>query len=654
MHLRTKCILICLGLCLLSGRVVGQDERTLCNMETAERLFEEEKFSTAIHSYECLLQKEVETACLIKIYYKLGKAYTYLSSYQTAKLNFNWALNLLEKEKDSNLEAKIYSGIAFAHSKLGDFQKAYDHEIIALKIAEQEKSNNNITRSYYHLGSYAQSIGNYQEALQNYLRVKDRLKDTTSNYYATLLGGIGSVYTKIGDLDKSIAYLERSAQLSVQNDWPTLLAYALGNIGEAHAKAGNFEIAVDYIGNAIDRKLELGDQTGVVDSKLQLGYLWMDQKRYARAESIFLEAIQEAEALDAKKKLLECFKALKELFSINGQFEKAFLYLDEYTKLKEVILNEDILKLIEEHNLMNETAEKDAEIRRLKDIQAERDENYRLKMIIAVSCVFLLGAFMILGYRINRSLTRKNEALAAFGKQLKQKNIELEHFAHIASHDLKEPLRTITSFTGLLGRNYVQQLDDKAQVYMDFIHKSVIHMRTLLDDLLSYARVDNTGVAAEKIGSKKLLDRALDNLNAQIEKKEAEIHIKTNSFPELEIVPSQMVQLFQNLIGNALKFSNGERPVVEVDCVPNTKGACRFSVKDNGIGIEPEHQQKIFEMFSRLHHEEAFKGSGIGLATCKKIVDRYGGRIWVESELGRGATFYFTLPNAQNEKSRTV
>lgn len=654
MHLRTKYILICLGLCLLSARAVGQDEKTLCTMEAAERLFDDEKFSAAIHAYECLLQKEVETACLIKIYYKLGKAYTYLSSYRTAKLNFNWALNLLEKENDTNLEAKIYSGIAFAHSKLGNFQEAYDYENKALKIAEQENSNNNITRSYYHLGSYAQSIGNYPEALQNYLRVKELLKDTASNYYATLLGGIGSVYTKIGDLDKSVDYLERSARLSVQNEWLTLLAYALGNLGEAHAKAGNFEIAVNYIGSAINRKQELGDLTGVVDSKLQLGYLWMDQKRYARAESIFLEAVQEAEELDAKKKLLECFKALKELFSVNGQYEKAFLYLDEYTKLKEIILNEDILKLIEEHNLMNETAEKDAEIRRLKDIQAERYENYRLKLIVAVSCVILLVTLILLGYRINRSLSRKNEALAAFGKQLKQKNTELEHFAHIASHDLKEPLRTITSFTGLLGRNYVRQLDDKAQVYMNFIHKSVEHMRTLLDDLLSYARVDHSAAVAERIGSKKLLERALDNLNAQIEKREADIRIKTDAFPELEIVPSQMVQLFQNLIGNALKFSNGERPVVEVDCAPNPNGACLFSVRDNGIGIEPEHQLKIFEMFSRLHHEEAFKGSGIGLATCKKIVDRYGGSIWVESQLGEGATFYFTLPDAQNEKSRTV
>lgn len=651
---RTKCMLICLGLCLLSLRAIGQGKDALCDMESAELLFDEEKFQSAINIYENLLQQEVETACLIKIYYKLGKAYTYLSAYRTAKLNFEWALNLLEQEKDTNLEAKIFSGIAFAYSKLGNFEEAYDYENKALKIAEREKNKKNITRSYYHLGSYAQSIGNYQEALENYLRVKNLLEDTTSNYYATLIGGIGSVYTKLNELEKAIDYLERSASLSIENEWSTLLAYALGNLGEAHANAGNFEIAVDYIGTAIDRKQELGDLTGVVDSKLQLGHLWMGQKRFARAETIFLEAAQEAEQLGAQKKLLECFQALKELFSENGQYEKAFLYLNEYTKLKEEILNEGILKLIEEHNLMNETAEKEAEIRRLKDIQAERYENYRLKLIVAVSCVLLLITLIVLGYRINRSLARKNEALATFGKQLKQKNTELEHFAHIASHDLKEPLRTITSFTGLLGKKYVHQLDDKAQVYMDFIHKSVEHMRILLDDLLSYARVDNSGTDPRKIESKVLLDRALDNLSAQIEKKEADIQIKAYTFPELEIVPSQMVQLFQNLIGNALKFSNGKKPKVEVDCILLSDGQYRFSIKDNGIGIAPENQKEIFEMFARLHHEEAFKGSGIGLATCKKIVDRYAGHIWVESQAGKGATFYFTLPDAQNEKSRTV
>lgn len=653
MYIRAKCILISLCLCLLFFRVSGQEE-ILCKLEVADSLFDDANYRGAIDAYEFLLEDETREICLVNIYYKLGKSYTYVSTFQTAILNFQWALKLLEGEEDQSLEADIYSGMAYAESKLGNFQDAYDLEMIALKIAETEGKDRKISRSVYQLAGYAQSLGAYSTALENYLRVKSLVTDTTKKHYATLIGAIGSLYIKTGELDKAMDYLERSATMGAKIDQPTIVAYALGNLGEAHAKAGNFEIAADYIGSAIERKEELEDLNGVVDSKLQLGYLWMDQQRFGRAEATFMEVIQLAEEIGARKKLLECYFALKQLFSDNGQFEKAFFYLDQYTNLKEEILDETTLKLIEEHNLMYKNAQKDAEIRRLKDIQAERDENYRLKLFIAVACVILLITVVLVGLRINRSLTRKNFALAEFGKQLKQKNIELEHFAHIASHDLKEPLRTISSFTSLLAKKYVAHMDENAQVYMGFIHKSVDNMRNLLDDLLSYARADNTRMEPVRIESKNILHTALANLNAQIEKKEADIEVNEYELPEMKIVPSQMVQLFQNLIANALKFSNGKRPVVHIDCTTDAIGNYRFSIADNGIGIAPQDQQSIFEMFSRLNHEEAFKGAGIGLATCKKIVDHYGGRIWVESELGKGATFYFTLPEAQYEKSRTV
>ena len=653
MHFWARCIMICMSWCLLSYWTTAQ-VGVVCDLSEANAIFNSEEYVASIDAYESILKEEVEKSCLIKIYYRLGRAYTYLSSYRTANLNFEWALKLLEEEPDLNLQAKCLSGIAYAQSKLGNFQEAYAYEMEALKIAETENHESNIYRSVYQLGNYAQNIDNYSKALEYYLRVESMMKEDTSIRYATLLGGIGSVYMDLGELDHAIDFLERSADWGMERQNLTILSYALGNLGEAHAKAGNLELAMDYIGLAIEKKEELGDLTGVVDSKLKQGELWLTQQRYGRAEAAFMEAMQQSLEIGAKIKLLDCYEALKGLFAENGQFEKAFFYLDKYTLLKNEVLNENILELIEEQNAIYQTAEKDAEIRKLKEIQLQRDENDRLKAFITISFLLMAITLIIIGFRVNRKLSHQNESLAAFGKQLEQKNIELEHFAHIASHDLKAPLRTINSFTTLLGKKYVKDLDDKAQEYMSFIHKSVIDMQTLLDDLLNYARADHAGAEPVNTESKDLLDTAIRNLSTQIDKKKAKIVVRPESLPSLEVVPSQMVQLFQNLIANALKFTNGKNPVVQVNCIQESRDFYRFSVQDNGIGIAEEDQQKIFEMFSRLHHEEVYKGSGIGLATCQKIVGQYGGRIWVESTPGEGATFYFTMPNPANEKSRTV
>ncbi|PHN08561.1 ATP-binding protein [Flavilitoribacter nigricans] len=654
MYIWVRCIIIGIALCLFQVMGIGQEEE-LCDNEVAEALFDRKDYRAAIEAYECSLEYSTDTTCQAESYYRIGKAFCRLSNYRTAILNHQWALELLDREKDPKARAKNYSGIADANSKLGNFEEAYYYESKALQIAEINNDKKSITRSVYQLGNYAHSIEDYSRALENYMRVRTLLgTDTVTRQYGTTLGAIGSAYIGLYQLEKAIKFLEQSAELGIELKDSTILFYALGNLGEAHAESGNVELAVSYIHAAIEGKEAFGDQNGVVDSKLELGQLLMAQKRYGRAETLFTEALMEANEIGAKVKVLECYQALKSLFSENGQYEKAFYFLDRYTTLKEEMLGEKTRELIEEHNIIYQTSEKEAEIKRLKDIQVQRDENDRLKTMIMISVVLLITGLIIAGYRINKDLSRKNATLAEIGDQLKRKNIELEHFAHIASHDLKEPLRTISSFTSLLGRKYVDNLDNKAQEYMGFIHKSVANMYTLLDDLLNYARADRPKSEATRVKSNQLLDVALGNLNAQIEKKDASIIVQEESLPELEIVPSQLVQLFQNLIGNALKFSNGKKPEVQVNCRELSENYYCFSVKDNGIGIAPADQQKIFEMFSRLHHEEAYWGTGIGLATCQKIVDLYGGKIWVESELGKGATFYFTLPDARNEKSRTV
>ncbi len=226
-------------------------------------------------------------------------------------------------------------------------------------------------------------------------------------------------------------------------------------------------------------------------------------------------------------------------------------------------------------------------------------------------------------------------------QELARSNIELQQFAYVASHDLQEPLRMVSSYLQLLERRYKDQLDASAN---DFIHYAVdgaARMQTLIQDLLAYSRVGTRQKPFELVNCTDVVEQAIANLEIIIAEYQATVTY--NSLPELEADPTQLAQLFQNLIANAIKF-HGEQPPHAHIQAEEQKEEWLFSVRDNGIGIEAKSVERIFVIFQRLHNRTDYPGTGIGLAVCKKIVERHSGRIWVESELGQGATFYFTLP----------
>lgn len=225
--------------------------------------------------------------------------------------------------------------------------------------------------------------------------------------------------------------------------------------------------------------------------------------------------------------------------------------------------------------------------------------------------------------------------------RLKRSNEELEQFAYVASHDLQEPLRMMTSFTQLFARKYEELLDEKARSYVDFIVDGGERMRGLLNDLLMFSRVDRKGERFETCHAASAAQIALKNLSNRIEEMDAQVSIET--LPTLSADKTQLMQLFQNLIGNALKFHGENRTIIKVSC-EELDNEWKFAIADNGIGIEPAYQKRIFEVFQRLHSRDKYEGTGIGLAICKKIVERHGGNIWVVSEPGQGSTFFFTLP----------
>jgi PAS domain S-box-containing protein len=291
---------------------------------------------------------------------------------------------------------------------------------------------------------------------------------------------------------------------------------------------------------------------------------------------------------------------------------------------KLVIVNRDITdrkraeQALQEHKIHLEelVATRTSELRRANE-QLERDITERKA--------------------VQQELTLKLEGLA-------RSNAELEQFAYVASHDLQEPLRMVASYTQLLGRRYKGKLDADADEFIGFAVDGASRMQQLIVDLLSYSRLTTRGKALTLTQAEDACNAAIGNLQESI--KDSKALVSVGPLPAVLADAGQLAALFQNLIGNAIKYRNERRPEIRVEARPQGNEWV-FSVQDNGIGIESQYFERIFQMFQRLHSRKDYAGTGIGLAICKKIVERHGGRIWLESEPRRGSTFLFAIPHAE-------
>jgi len=242
---------------------------------------------------------------------------------------------------------------------------------------------------------------------------------------------------------------------------------------------------------------------------------------------------------------------------------------------------------------------------------------------------------------------RSEEHLVKTVGELKRSNDELLQFAYVASHDLQEPLRMVASYTQLLAKRYKGRLDSDADEFIAYAVDGSNRMQGLIQDLLAYSRAGTNGKALHEISSESALKDALTNLRATIE--ESGAIVTHDSLPTITTDDTQLAQVFQNLVGNAIKYRSAEVPLVHISATKNGGNEWIFSVRDNGLGIDPQYFERIFVIFQRLHGQTEFKGTGIGLAICKKVLARLGGTIWVESQPEKGSTFYFALPGREGK-----
>ncbi|HEX7468450.1 MAG TPA: ATP-binding protein, partial [Methanobacterium sp.] len=327
-----------------------------------------------------------------------------------------------------------------------------------------------------------------------------------------------------------------------------------------------------------------------------------------------------------------------ELYSIYGvdpdKFTPTLSSFDDYMHPDDVdYVNQHVDQLMSEgksHNFDFRIVLDDGTVRVLNTLAevAEFDNNGKPSMIVG----------------INQDITERKEIELKLNeniKKLAQSNKELEQFAYITSHDLREPLRMITSFLQLLERRYTDQLDENANEFIGFAVDGAKRLDAMTSDLLQYSRITRGEREIKPVNFEHVLEEALLNLKVPIE--ESHAVITHDPLPTINGDEKLNVQLFQNLIGNAIKYRSQETPKIHISAIKE-KNQYLFSIKDNGIGMLPEHLEQIFTIFKRLHTNEEYEGTGIGLAIAQKIVHQQGGQIWVESELRKGTTFYFSIP----------
>ncbi len=608
---------------------------------------------------------------ILSIQIKLGQCYGKLSRYEEALSNLKEAEANPLLDKMPGEKGKALSLIGAIYESLGSYTQAFEYQLKALEKRESTGDSLGIAESRYKIGSLYYYQKQYHKSLSYYesaLAICEANPSIPPKYLFNCLSALGSVYEEMGEQEKSLAFNTRSYELAVKTGNDKNKAYALLNIGENHTNLGNYSQAKSNLKESLRLSKSLKIPRAEILAYQRLGELLLKEQRFEEAVGMLYEAYFLSKETGSKTLMLEILSRLSEAHETLSNYGAANQYLREYAALKDSVLNETSVKEISKLNALYELEKKESAIKLLeqeKELLKERKRADQLMNAILIgSSLVLLGLSGWLFYwmmeqrRSNKILQQLNSQIESQNRQLQSYNDELRQYAYVASHDLQEPLRTIGSFVTIIKRKYTDQLDDQAHQYMAFVTEGVTRLQRLLRDLLAYTRIEREKTDFEFLESIDIVQDVLDGLREVVRDSGANIHVDSASLPVIRGNRLRLGQVFQNLISNAIKFRGEAPPEVDVGClIESGKQEYLFYVRDNGIGIPFDFQEKMFEMFTRLHSRETYEGSGIGLATCRKIIENHGGRIWAESEPGMGTAIFFTLPQPvlnkeYKEKSR--
>ncbi len=584
--------------------------------------------------------------------YDLSKASEVLTAAQAIPPD---QLNALQQASIFGYEGKI-------QLSLNDYARSQEAFFKQMNIYEQLGNAEKIAMVSFDLGRLKEAQGDYLTAISFYKSALASYRQASNRYdEVRTLTALGSAYGKLTDYQRNLEYCQEALRLGDGLEDDFLLGQVNYYIGYGYARLSQPDSALIYFDQALCFGESLDNPWLLANTSNELGLL---HQGCNTDEVLSFFQLGLTEAIQSGNRLLEksLYESLHQYYARQGQHAQAYNFLQRLAAAKDQLSNEEQSQQLINTQIRYETEKKSQENQVLRArerentaiIQKQRLQNYAL--LIGINLILILTFLLYQAFRRKKEynvqlelevkkrtaeLHERNAELKTANADLAKSNGELERFASIASHDLKAPLRNIVSFLGLIKRKLRNHIHDDISDYFRFATDNAKHMQVLIQDILEFSKIDNTEAAREEVDLNESLISVMHNLKETMTEKNGSVAVAP--LPVIQANKVQVLQLFQNLVGNGLKYNQHNEPSVVIEHQKQAKNHL-FSIRDNGIGIEPEYHQQVFDMFKRLHNKEDYQGTGIGLSICKKIVDQLEGKIWLESQPGQGTTFFFTVP----------
>lgn len=612
-------------------------------------------------------------------------------------------LHFAQLALDMAEEHKYERGLMIAHKNIGIYRFKMDSPADSILQAYQSASAYaEKIQDVYQQAALANNIGlvkntqkKLNEAISYFLKALVILRENdhpASRLESLINGNISKCYRDKKELEKAKFYLEEAFDVATEIRDSSLISIYGDNYGGVLIDMGRVEEGMHYLQDVVPVQKSFSDYQSLCQSYMELseqylklgesqkaeeyillteelakehGFKTLETGIYLLLAQIKLEQNKPLEAIQHGQRGLTTsnytdqtfysssyYEVLSAAYVALGDYEQAYQMQIRHEELQDQIAQTEKAVLADELEAEYRVEEQRQQINALNTVQVAQNRQLNFVIIIAVLALLLLVAVssaFISNQRKKEIISQKNNQLKAYIDQ----NLQLENFVHIASHDLKSPLRNITSFAQLLQRRLSSKENEAVQEYLEFIIKAGDDLSQLVDDLLQYSIVTKNPNELSRLSLIELLKEIESGIQTTINSSKAEI-IFDFEIDWIRGDATKLKQLFQNLILNAIKFQHPDnKPIIRIS--NQDKGQYwEFAVADNGIGIEKEYQNQIFLMLKRLHTNEHFEGTGIGLAICKSVVEQHGGEIWVRSEAGQGSTFYFRLDKQLNQLPRTT
>jgi signal transduction histidine kinase len=553
------------------------------------------------------LAQEDRNDFFIKVCLDFCRLYKQLGEYESAIAYGIQAAELYDDSSSEEEVSRILNTLALCYMNKGDLAKAltlffesyaylekylFDDEVISKRIAG---IHINISIVY----RYNKDVDKSLEHLELAEQVFDKYKDINGLIHC--YNSFGNIYLREENTIEAEKYFRKSLVLAENENNDFGVAVVYNNLSQIYEQKDELETALEYALKSLELKKYMNNHDSVLSSYVRISKIFHELKDYQKALSNLITAKYLAEETESELQLLDIYEKLAEAYVEVDDFKSAYAFQKQYTELKEMVFLGEKKKVIARERNRFEFQKKEREAELLK---------------------------------------QKEVAISEYAERLEVSNEELEQFAHVVSHDLREPLRMVKGYLQIIERRIDFNEDKPLREFFDFAINGASRMEHLIHGVLNLSKVNHDEIEFRKIDMNNTMFIVIQNLKTFIGEQNAEIYYDTLS--SILADKSQMTQLFQNIIANGLKYNESDSPTVWI-AEKDLGESIEFAIKDNGIGIPKASQEKVFQMFQRLDSSR-FTGTGIGLATCKKIVERHQGSMRIESEEGRGATFYITLP----------